>query len=231
MKKPRWERWVGLYPKPWRRRYGEELADLCRECAEAQEAVPRAFALDLARSALREHVRSLASTCRRRVAAVALLLGLALGLTVNFTERHGHLPALSPLIVRAVNGQGSSNHIAAAPVGARAGISSEQALRTVNWNARGARIEGISLAIFSQLYPRPGLLCWAVAIDRPGPHLAFGGPLWVPKDGARHATHAPPRVPTYNYDVVFINARTGVFLEETQGYSHLFGGPSTVPAR
>ena len=167
---------VALYPKAWRRRYAEELADLCQDYMQAGEGTRARLALNIVGSAFAQHLKSLASG-RERVAglvAVALVLvGIGTGaLVVNGLSG---APSLSPLFVKAVNTQGSSNHISPAPAGDKPTVSSGRAITTALKEARGAKVVGIGLASFTSLYPRPGVLCWVVAIDRPGLHLSWQG--------------------------------------------------------
>lgn len=230
---------VALYPKTWRRRYAEELADLCDEYIHAGEGTRARLALNIACSAFAQHLRSLLSGPRRVAGVVAMaFLLVAMGAPV-LTQTGLSVPALSPLVARAVNAQGSSNHIGPAPTGAKATVSSETAIATSLKGARGATVLGIGLANFASRYPRRGVLCWVVAINRPGPHLSWGGPLFVPQlhhgvNRPGHDLEGKPVVratPQYNYDVMFIDASDGALLEETQGYSPLFPGHSSTSVR
>ncbi len=69
---------LALYPRPWRHRYGQELQDLCDECADREETASLHLAVGLAAEALRVRARSLALSPRRGLpVAVAALLVLA----------------------------------------------------------------------------------------------------------------------------------------------------------
>jgi len=70
---------LALYPRAWRRRYGQELEDLCDECAERGETAPLQLGAGVLVAALRERSRSLSSSRPRRalVAGVAVLALLA----------------------------------------------------------------------------------------------------------------------------------------------------------
>ena len=75
-----------LYPRTWRRRYGEELADLCEEYLLEGESTPVRLALGLSMSALGERARAATSTSRRRqlIASVVLVVVVAsTGATTN----------------------------------------------------------------------------------------------------------------------------------------------------
>ena len=70
---------LALYPRAWRRRYGQELEDLCDECAERGEAGRFRLGAGVLVAALRERSQALTSSRPRRVltAAVAVLALLA----------------------------------------------------------------------------------------------------------------------------------------------------------
>jgi hypothetical protein len=77
---------VTLYPRSWRRRYGDELADLCQEYLESGDSTRFRLTVGLARSAVIQRLRAIVSFRHRAlVATVALAVSalVALGATTN----------------------------------------------------------------------------------------------------------------------------------------------------
>jgi hypothetical protein len=74
-----------LYPRAWRRRYGEELADLCDEYLDEGESTPARLALGLSVSALGERARAVGSRPRGRslVTGIALVAVASTGAATN----------------------------------------------------------------------------------------------------------------------------------------------------
>ena len=63
---------VALYPRSWRRRYADELEDLCQEYIESGESTRFRLTVGVAGSAVAQRLRAVASLRHRRLVAIAL---------------------------------------------------------------------------------------------------------------------------------------------------------------
>ena len=63
---------VALYPRSWRRRYADELEDLCQEYIESGESTRFRLTVGVAGSAVAERLRAVGSLRHRRLLAIAM---------------------------------------------------------------------------------------------------------------------------------------------------------------
>jgi hypothetical protein len=84
---------VALYPRSWRRRYGDELADLCQEYLESGESTRFRLTVGLAGSAFIQRVHAVASFRRRALVATVALAVSALVAVAATTDGLGLMGA------------------------------------------------------------------------------------------------------------------------------------------
>lgn len=98
----------------------------------------------------------------------------------------------------------------------RAAVATQRALKRSA--AAQARVLGAVLGYFSGVRYRIPVLAWMVALDRPGLHLPPSIPPIPPAPEHREAART---ISQYNLDVIFVNAETGQWLQETEAISPL----------
>ena len=84
------DRVLGLYPRAWRERYGQEVRDLVDELATSSEFSPLRLVSGLVVSALFERVRSLRPSWRVVGAAAALLAVITGSVVIVTASDSGH---------------------------------------------------------------------------------------------------------------------------------------------
>lgn len=153
MKRGRLRQVVGaLYPRAWRRRYGEELADLCDEYLQEGESNPLRLALGLTVSALGERTRAVGSRRWRPLLASGIAL-MAVATAALATDTFGLSAGRRTVPAHAV----SATNL---PLSGTAGVIS------VFCNG-GAFDAGETVTV---LAPTPG----QVVLPKPGQPVTFG---------------------------------------------------------
>jgi len=84
---------VALYPRSWRRRYGDELADLCQEYLESGKSTRFRLTVGVAGSAFMQRFRALASFRHRALVATVALAVSALVTLAATTDGLGLMGA------------------------------------------------------------------------------------------------------------------------------------------
>ena len=114
------------------------------------------------------------------------------------------------LLMQAVNEEGQSWHLTAAPSGAHVAISRQQAAASAA--AGGSRLERVGLVRWTDDYPSHSTYVWAVFTDPPDTHVVLGGPLVLPGS----PTYPPSQ---FNLVVTFVDGTTGVVLASNDAYN------------